>query len=73
MLRCCWRESSVSEELRRVSAATLDESGRATTDARGVGTGEAKGPGQATQRPGDAMRYDDGRRLKSARRFGNDG
>lgn len=56
MLRCCWSDNSVSEELRRVSAATLEGGGRATTDARGVETGEAKEPGQATQRPGDAMR-----------------
>jgi len=67
MLRCCWRDNSGSEELRRVSAATLDEGGRATTDARGVGTGGGKGPSQATQRPGDAVRYDE-RRLRSARR-----
>lgn len=49
MLRCCWSESSVSEELRRVSAATLEGGGRATTDARGVETG------RAGARPGDAM------------------
>lgn len=55
MLRCCWSDNSVSEELRRVSAATLEGCGRATTDARGVETGRGKEPGQATQRPGDAI------------------
>lgn len=66
MLRCCWSDNSVSEELRRVSAATLEGGGRATTDARGVETGEAKEPSQATQRPGDAMRCEK-RRLTQQR------
>lgn len=48
MLRCCWSDNSVSEELRRVSAATLEGCGRATTGARGVETGERQGA-----RPGD--------------------
>ena len=56
MLRCCWSDNSVSEELRRVSAATLDEGGRATTDARGEGTGEARSrPGDPATRRRDAM------------------
>lgn len=63
MLRCCWSDSSVSEELRRVSAATLEGGGRATTDARGVETGIGKEPGQAT---GDAMRCEK-RRLTTPR------
>lgn len=50
MLRCCWSDNSVSEELRRVSAATLEGGGRATTDARGVETGEAR---SQARRPSD--------------------